>query len=502
VDKLIRLILTSRVYEVAVETPLDSAEQLSRKTGNRVLLKREDLQPVFSFKLRGAYNKIAHLSSEERSKGIITASAGNHAQGVAYSAMKLGIRAVIVMPLTTPDIKVNAVQNLGAEVILHGDNYSDAAEHCLYLKEKYAMTFVHPFDDELVIAGQGTIAVEILRQCSERVDKIFVPIGGGGLIAGIAAYVKAISPETRVVGVEPVDSNAMARSLEAGHRVALDSVGIFADGVAVKKVGSLTYALCRRFVDEIILVDTDELCSAIKSIYQDTRSIVEPAGALGVAGLIKYTKTRSITNEALVAVNSGANMNFERLSYVAERAQMGEKHEALFAVTIPEEPGALKRFCLDVVKDRNITELNYRLATRKKAHILIGLGIRDELERHTFAQLMAQNGFVNSDLTDNELAKTHVRHMVGGRSHETHSEVLYRFWFPERSGALRTFLEAMSESWNISVFHYRVQGGEYGSVLIGLEIPPEDDQKLHRFLNRLGYRYLKETDNEAYKLFM
>ena len=501
-DKIVRQILTSRVYEAAHETPLDAAPQLSRATGNRVLFKREDLQPVFSFKLRGAYNKIAHLTAEERSRGIITASAGNHAQGVAYSAMKLGIRAVIVMPRTTPEIKVNAVKGFGARVILHGDNYSEAAEHCLRLVQENGMTFVHPFDDELVIAGQGTIAVEILRQSAERVDKIFVPIGGGGLIAGIAAYIKAICPETQIVGVEPVDSNAMAQSLEAGHRVVLDSVGIFADGVAVKKVGKLTYHLCRRFVDEIILVDTDEICSAIKCIYQDTRSIVEPAGALAVAGLVKYVQSRGIAGQNLVAVNSGANMNFEGLSYVAERAQIGEKHEALFAVTIPEEPGALKRFCLDVVKDRNVTELNYRLASRERAHIFIGTAIRDERERHKFARQMTENGFVNTDLTDNELAKTHVRHMVGGRSPEAHRELLYRFWFPERSGALRSFLEAMSESWNISLFHYRMQGGDYGSVLIGLEIPPEEDHKFHRFLYKLGYRYLDETENEVYKLFM
>jgi threonine dehydratase len=501
-DKIVRHILTSRVYEAAIETPLDTALQLSRLTGNRVLLKREDLQPVFSFKLRGAYNRIAHLSDDERSRGIITASAGNHAQGVAFSAMKLGIRAVIVMPLTTPEIKVNAVKNYGAQVILHGDNYSDAAEHCQYLLAENAMTFVHPFDDELVIAGQGTIAVEILRQCTDKVDKIFVPIGGGGLIAGIAAYIKAICPETQVVGVEPVDSNAMSRSLEAGHRVTLDSVGIFADGVAVKKVGSLTYNLCRRFVDEIILVDTDEICSAIKGIYQDTRSIVEPAGALAVAGLIKYVKKRGITGQTLVAVNSGANMNFEGLSYVAERAQIGEKHVALFAVAISEEPGSLKRFCLDVVKNRNVTELNYRLAGREKAHILIGLAIRDEQERAAFALKMTHNGFENTDLTDNELAKTHVRHMVGGRSLEAFREVIFRFWFPERSGALRSFLESMSENWNISLFHYRMQGGEYGSVLIGLELPPEEDTRFKRFLNKLGYRYLDETDNDAYRLFM
>ncbi len=501
-DKLVRRILTSRVYEAAVETPLDTARQLSRTTGNRVLFKREDLQPVFSFKLRGAYNKIVHLSDEERGRGIITASAGNHAQGVAYSAMQLGIRAVIVMPRTTPEIKVEAVRSLGARVVLHGDSYSDAAAHCLRLKKEQEMTFVHPFDDELVIAGQGTIAVEILRQCPERVGKIFVPIGGGGLIAGIATYIKAICPQTEVVGVEPVDSNAMARSLEAGHRVHLDSVGIFADGVAVKKVGSLTYNLCRRFVDEIVLVDTDEICSAIKRIYQDTRSIAEPAGALGVAGLVKYVRDRGITGQTLVAVNSGANMNFEGLGHVAERAQIGEKREALFAVTIPEKAGSLKRFCLDLVKERNITELNYRLAGRERAHILLGIAIQDGQERHAFALQMTRKGFESIDLTDNELAKIHVRHMVGGRSSEARREVLYRFWFPERSGALRSFLEAMSEIWNISLFHYRMQGGDYGNVLIGLEIPPHEDSKYHRFLNKLGYRYLEETDNAAYHVFM
>ena len=501
-DKLLRHILTSRVYEAALETPLDGAAQLSRSTGNRVLLKREDLQPVFSFKLRGAYNRIAHLSQEERRRGIITASAGNHAQGVAYSAMKLGIRAVIVMPRTAPEIKVNAVRNFGAQVVLHGDSYSEAAEHCQRLVAENAMTFVHPFDDELVIAGQGTIAVEILRQCRDKVDKIFVPIGGGGLVAGIAAYVKAISPETQVVGVEPLDSSAMAQSLEAGHRVALDSVGIFADGVAVKKVGSLTYSLCRRFVDEIVLVDTDEMCSAIKAIYQETRSIVEPAGALAVAGLVKYVNSRGTTGETLVAVNSGANMNFEGLSYVAERARIGEKHEALYAVTIPEQPGSLKRFCLEVVKERNVTELDYRLAGRDKAHILMGIAIRDGAERSAFSAQMTRSGFANTDLTDNELAKTHVRHMVGGRSPEARREVLFRFWFPERTGALSAFLESMSESWNISLFHYRMQGGDYGSVLIGLEILAQEDAGFQRFLDKLGYHYHEETGNEAYRLFM
>jgi len=501
-EKMLRQILTSKVYEAAIETPLDRARYISDNTGNTVFLKREDLQPVFSFKLRGAYNKIAHLTAEERSKGIITASAGNHAQGVAFSAMKLGIQAVIVMPCTTPDIKVNAVKNFGAQVVLHGDSYSDAAEHCQMLVSQNKMTFVHPFDDELVIAGQGTVAVEILRQCREKIDRIFVPIGGGGLAAGIAAYMKMISPDTKIIGVEPIDSNAMALSIEAGHRVCLDTVGIFADGVAVKKVGSLTFNLCRRYLDEIILVDSEEICSAIKMIYQDSRSIAEPAGALAVAGLVKYVETRNISGETLVAINSGANMNFERLSYVAERAQIGEKHEALFAVTIPEEPGSLKRFCLDIVKGRNISEFNYRLANRDRAHILVGLTTVDANERVAFSRLMTARGFENQDITDNELAKTHVRFMVGGRSEEANRERLYRFLFPERSGALGSFLENMSENWNISLFNYRMQGGEYGSVLIGLEIPSEDDAKFLKFLKKLGYSFQDETDNPAYKLFM
>ena len=501
-DKLIRQILTSKVYEAAIETPLDHARYISKSTANHVYLKREDLQPVFSFKLRGAYNKIAQLNDLERRKGIITASAGNHAQGVAFSAMKLGIRSVIVMPRTTPDIKVNAVKNYGAEVVLYGDSYSDAAEHCQELVSRNGMTFVHPFDDELVIAGQGTIAVELLRQSKDPIDRIFVPIGGGGLVAGIAAYMKAVSPETKIIGVEPVDSNAMALSLEAGHRVCLDTVGIFADGVAVKKVGSLTYNLCRHYLDEIILVDSEEICSAIKLIYQDTRSIAEPAGALAVAGLIKYAAERNLSGETMVAINSGANMNFERLSYVAERAQIGENREALFAITIPEEPGSLRRFCLDVVRDRNISEFNYRLANRDKAHILLGLTTVDEKERLEFSRQMTAGGFENQDITDNELAKTHVRYMVGGRSVEARREVLYRFLFPERSGSLGSFLENMSENWNISLFNYRMQGGEYGSVLIGLEILAEDDARFQRFLKKLGYPYQDETENPAYRLFM
>ncbi len=502
-QKMLKLILTSRVYEAAVETPLEDATVLSQSLGNRVLLKREDLQPVFSFKLRGAYNRLAHLSEAERAKGVIAASAGNHAQGVAFSARKMGIRAVIVMPATTPQIKIDAVRALGAEVILHGDSYSEAQDHCSQIVADSGLTFVHPFDDELVIAGQGTVADELLRQTAGRLDAVFVPVGGGGLIAGMGAYLKALCPEVRVVGVEPVDSDAMARSLEQGRRVALGSVGIFADGVAVREIGKLTFDMCRRFVDEIIRVDTDEICGAIKSVYQATRSIVEPAGALGMAGLKKYVRDRKISGQTLVAVNSGANMNFERLRYVAERTLVGEKQEALFAVTIPEKPGALKRFCAELGEDRSITEFNYRLANREEAHLFVGISIREEQERFAFGRQLSSQGFENIDLTDNELAKTHIRYMVGGRSSEAAREVLFRFWFPERPGALIRFLDAMGQrSWNISLFHYRMQGGDYGRVLIGLEIPVGDEEKFKQFLENVGYRFVEESDNAAYRLFL
>jgi threonine dehydratase len=501
-QKMLKLILTSRVYEAATETPLEEAVALSAQLGNRVLLKREDLQPVFSFKLRGAYNKIAHLSQAEQSCGVIAASAGNHAQGVAFSARKLGIRATIVMPVTTPRIKVAAVEGYGAEVVLHGDNYSEAADHCRLLVERSGMTFIHPFDDELVIAGQGTVADELLRQSAGRLDAVFVPVGGGGLLSGMAAYLKALRPEIRIIGVEPVDSDAMARSLEAGRRVSLETVGIFADGVAVREVGRLTFDFCRRFVDEIIRVDTDELCSAIKSIYEATRSIVEPAGALGVAGLKKYIRERGVKGQSLAAVNSGANMNFERLRYVAERTQIGEKQEALFAVTIPERSGALRHFCTEIVGARNITEFNYRLADRDRAHIFVGLSIRNDLERKAFGRLLTESDFENMDLTDNDLAKTHVRYMVGGRSPEVSREVLYRFWFPEVPGALSRFLGTMGTNWNISLFHYRSQGGDYGRVLVGLEIPPGEEDSFLTFLKNLGYRFVEETNNPAYRLFL
>lgn len=501
-QKLFKLILTSRVYEAAVETPLEENVELSEQLGNHVLLKREDLQPVFSFKLRGAYNRIAHLSHAERQQGVIAASAGNHAQGVAFSAKQLGIRAVIVMPKTTPSIKIDAVKHLGAEVILHGDNYSDAAAHCSEIVEKMGMIFVHPFDDELVIAGQGTVADEIMRQFTGKLDAVFVPIGGGGLIAGMAVYIKTLCPEVKIIGVEPVDSDAMNRSLVEGHRVILDSVGIFADGVAVKEVGQLTFDLCRDYVDEIVLVDTDELCSGIKTVFQATRSIVEPAGGLAVAGLKKYIRENNIYGQNLVAVTSGANMNFERLRYVSERTMVGEKQEGLFVIMIPEHPGALFRFCSEVVGEYNITEFNYRLSNRDCAHILVGVSFQGDTARADFSQALTSAGFDHSDLTDDDLAKTHIRYMIGGRYSDVSNERLYRFWFPERPGALTQFLVTMGERWNISLFHYRNQGADFGRVLIGLEVPPSDKIAFNSFLDQLGYHFREETDNSAYKLFL
>ena len=501
-QKLIKQILTSKVYEAAVETPLEESSVLSDTLNNRVLLKREDLQPVFSFKLRGAYNRIANLSAEERALGIITASAGNHAQGVAFSGQKLGIETTIVMPVTTPAIKVAAVKAMGAKVVLFGDSFSEAAEHCVHLVSQSGMIFIPPFDDELVIAGQGTVADELLRQSAGSMDAVFVPVGGGGLLAGMSVFLKSLCPEIKVFGVEPIDSDAMSRSLKAGRRIKLDSVGIFADGVAVRQVGKLTFDICRQYVDGIILVDVDEICSAIKSSYQATRSIVEPSGALALAGMKKYVRDNNIEGQSLVAINSGANMNFDRLRYVAERTLIGEKQEALFAVTIPEEPGSLFRFCREIVGERNITEFNYRLSGRDAAYIFVGIAVNGDVERRTFQKLLTTHGFENVDLTDNELAKTHVRYMVGGRSPDVNSERLFRFWFPERPGALAKFLATMGADWNISLFHYRMQGGDFGRVLVGLEIPDSQEKQLQSFLDNLGYRYVEETDNQAYQLFL
>jgi len=502
VQELFKKILTSRVYEAATETPLDEANELSKRYSNRILLKREDQQPVFSFKIRGAYNKIAHLDEQDRNKGVIAASAGNHAQGVAFAARRLSIRAVIVMPETTPKIKVDAVKRYGGEVVLAGNNYSEAAAHAEELASKSGMVPIHPFDDELVIAGQGTIGDELLRQNPGRLDAVFIPVGGGGLISGIAHYIKTLRPEIKIIGVEPQDSNAMGASLKAGKRVSLDSVGIFADGVAVRKVGKLTYELCKRHIDQIITVTTDELCSGVKEVYQATRSIVEPAGGLAMTGLIKYIRETECKGQTFIAVNSGANMNFDRLRYVAERTLIGEKQEALFAVTIPEKPGSLKRFCTDLVGKRNITEFNYRLSSRNQAHIFVGISIRNEDERFHFASLLSEAGYNNIDITDNDLAKTHVRYMVGGKSESVSNERLFRFWFPETPGALTRFLEATRGNHNISLFHYRAQGGDFGRVLIGLECPEGRDGVLEEKLDALGFRYKEETDNPVYKIFL
>ena len=498
---LLRAILTSRVYDVAHETPLEPAPRLSGRLGRPVLFKREDMQPVFSFKLRGAYNRMAHLDEAERRRGVITASAGNHAQGVAYSARHLGISAVIVMPETTPAIKVGAVRDLGAEVVLHGDSYAEAQVRCDALAASSGRVFIHPFDDPLVIAGQGTVAVEILRHhLGSRAGVVFVPVGGGGLIAGIAAYVKAIRPDIAVIGVEPVDADAMAQSLAAGRRVTLDHVGIFADGVAVRQVGEHTFAVAQATVDEVVRVSNDEICAAIKDVFDDTRSIMEPSGALAVAGVSRYAAGRT-DDMPLVAVLSGANMNFDRLRFVAERAEVGESREAVLAVTIPERPGAFREFCARIGR-RVVTEFNYRLSGRGEAHIFVGVAVESRADGAALAAALGAAGYETHELTDNELAKLHVRHMVGGRSAHVVDEQVYRFEFPERPGALMRFLDAVGGRWNISMFHYRNHGADPGRVLAGFEVPPEDMPAFERFLVDLGYPAERETDNPAYRLFL
>ncbi len=500
-DAMLRLILTSRVYDVAHETPLEPALHLSRRLGNEVLLKREDLQPVFSYKLRGAYNRIAHMSDAERSRGVIAASAGNHAQGVAYAARHLGLRALIVMPQTTPEIKIDAVRELGAEVVLFGDTYADAKDHCDELAKTTGLTLVHPFDDPLVIAGQGTIANEILRHRLGDVSAIFVPVGGGGLIAGIASYVKALRPDVRVIGVEPFEADAMYQSVAAGKRVTLDRVGIFADGVAVREVGELTFPIVLASVDEIVRVSNDEICAAIKDVFDDTRSIMEPAGALAVAGLRAWVERTGTRDQRLVAILSGANMNFDRLRFVAERAEVGEAREAIFGVTIPERAGAFREFCATIGR-RVVTEFNYRLSARDRAHIFVGIGTQSRQDAASIAAALTSSGYEAVELTDNEVAKLHVRHMVGGRSPEVTNEQLCRFEFPERPGALMTFLDKLGGRWNISLFHYRNHGADFGRVLAGFEVPPEDMARFEAFLDGLGYRYQREHDNSAYNLFL
>ncbi|MEJ5211155.1 MAG: threonine ammonia-lyase, biosynthetic [Burkholderiales bacterium] len=501
VPDYLRRILVSRVYDVAIESPLEVAPGLSRRTGNRVLLKREDMQSVFSFKLRGAYNKMAHLPPAALKRGVICASAGNHAQGVALAAQRLACHATIVMPATTPQIKVQAVMNRGAKVVLHGDSYDEASAHARRLEKEHRLTFVHPYDDPDVIAGQGTIGMEILRQHAEPIHAIFVPVGGGGLIAGVAAYVKALRPEIRIIGVEPVDADAMYRSLKAGRRVALEQVGLFADGVAVKQVGEETFRLCRELVDEIVLCDTDAICAAIKDVFEDTRSILEPAGALAIAGAKAYATRHRLRNKTLIAIASGANMNFDRLRHVAERAELGEQREGILAVTIPETPGSFRRFCA-LLGPRNITEFNYRYADPREAHVFVGVQVQD---RHEVADIISQlkaAGLRALDLTDNEMAKLHVRHLVGGRAPQARDERLFRFEFPERPGALMKFLDSMSHGWNISLFHYRNHGADYGRVLVGIQVPEADQAAFQNFLQRLGYPWWDESHNPAYRLFL
>jgi len=501
-------VLNAQVYDVAVETPLDLASNLSTRVHNRIWLKREDMQPVFSFKLRGAYNKIASLSAEKLKRGVICASAGNHAQGVALSAAKVGCRAVIVMPVSTPGIKIEAVKRRGGEVVLHGDSYDEAYAHALDLEKSEKLTFVHPFDDPDVIAGQGTTAMEILRQHSRHngpIHAVLCAIGGGGLAAGVAAYIKRLRPEIKVIGVETFDADAMKQSIEKGHRVRLPQVGLFADGTAVKFVGEETFRLCREYLDEVILVDTDAICAAIKDVFEDTRSILEPSGALAVAGAKEYARQNKLKDKNLVAVTSGANMNFDRLRFVAERAEFGEQREAVFAVTLPEKPGAYKKF-LSLIGKRSITEFNYRYHTATEAHVFVGVQVTDRKESLKLVDSLQKHGYPTLDLSDDEMAKNHVRHMVGGHApavcEQGMRELLYRFEFPERPGALMNFLSQMSAGWNISLFHYRNHGADYGRVLVGMQVPPAEMKQFREFLKNLGYAHWDESENPAYKLFL
>ncbi len=499
--KYIEKILTARVYDVAIESPLDSASILSKRQNNHVLLKREDLQSVFSFKLRGAYNRIYQLTKTKEVKGVVAASAGNHAQGVALAAKKMGIDATIVMPKTTPGIKVEAVKSYGAKIVLVGDNYDEACAYATKYAREKKLDFIHPYDDADVIAGQGTVGLEIIRQHADFIDAIFVCVGGGGLIAGIGSIVKYLSPKTKIIGVEPADAACMTIALEKNRRVVLDHVGIFADGVAVKQVGKETFRVAKQCVDQMITVTTDEICAAIKDIFDDTRSIAEPAGALAVAGLKKYVEQEKIEGKTLVATVSGANMNFDRLRHVSERAEIGEHREALFAATIPERPGSFKAFCKTIGK-RGITEFNYRYSDDNDAQVFAGVQLRDGLsERKELIKKLKDKKYPVLDMTDNEMAKMHVRHMVGGRA-ALKDEVLYRFEFPERPGALLDFLTRIGARWNISLFHYRNHGAAFGRVLVGLQIPKAERKKLGQYLDSLAYPYWEETDNPAYQLFL
>jgi len=501
-QKYIEKILSARVYDVAIESPLDFAKRLSFRLDNKVLLKREDLQPVFSFKLRGAYNKLYQLMQKSEVKGVIAASAGNHAQGLALAASELGVKATIVMPKTTPRIKIEAVRSYGAKTVLIGDTFDEASEYAHELAEKENLEFIHPYDDPDVIAGQGTVAVEILRQYSEHIDAIFIPVGGGGLIAGMAAFIKYLRPEVRVIGVEPADAACLAAAMAKNRRVILSHVGLFADGVAVKQIGRETWRVAKQVVDEVVTVSTDEICGAIKDVFDDTRSIMEPAGALAVAGIKKYVAEKNITGQTLIGINSGANMNFDRLRHVAERAELGEHREGLIGVTIPEEPGSFLRFCRLIGK-KGITEFNYRYSDSSLAHVFAGIQLADGIpELHELEEKLTDKGYSVLGMTDNEMAKLHVRYMVGGHANKIENEVLYRFEFPERPGALMDFLAHIGKRWNISLFHYRNHGSAFGRVLVGLQIPANDRKGVKDILDELGYNWWDESDNPAYQMFL
>ncbi len=501
-------ILRARVYEVASETPLEYAKNISERIKNDIWLKREDLQPVFSFKIRGAFNKMAQLSKKELKNGVIASSAGNHAQGVALSAAYLKCRALIVMPITTPDVKIKAVKANKAEVLLYGETYDECYEKAQELSKEKGLTFIHPFDDEEVIAGQGTIAIEILRQCEDRPDAIFIAVGGGGLISGIAAYVKNLWPDIQIIGVEPIDAAAMSKSLEVGKRIELNNVGLFADGVAVRKVGKLTFEISKKYVDEMITVNTDEICAAIKDVFEDTRSILEPAGALALAGLKSYVASKKCINKKLIAISCGANMNFDRLRFIAERAELGEEREAMLAVEIEEQAGSLKKLC-EILGNRSLTEFSYRMENNKKAEIFLGVQVNDYNDRQLLLNKFSQFKIKYLDLSQNELAKLHLRHMVGGRLqnssklfNDNYQELLYRFEFPERPGALMKFVDKLKPKWSISIFHYRNHGADVGRIVIGVLVPKNEHTDWKFFLDELGYQYWNETENPAYKLFL
>ncbi|MBJ7262892.1 MAG: threonine ammonia-lyase, biosynthetic [Burkholderiaceae bacterium] len=497
----LKRILTSKVYDVAVESPLDAAPLLSARMGNSIWIKREDTQPVFSFKLRGAYNKMAHLSPAALKRGVIAASAGNHAQGVALSAGRLGCLAVIVMPTTTPQVKIAAVRRMGGEVVLHGESFTDAYAHALELEKSQKLTFVHPFDDPDVIAGQGTVGMEILRQHPGPLDAIFVAIGGGGLISGVAAYIKQLRPEIKIIGVQTEDSDAMVRSVKAGRRITLTDVGLFSDGTAVKLVGTETFKLTRQYVDDFVVVNTDAICAAIKDVFEETRSVLEPAGALATAGAKQYIQQHRWKNKNIVTIACGANMNFDRLRFVSDRAEVGEMREAVFGVSMPEKRGSFRQLCA-LLGERSVTEFNYRISDAERAHVFVGIQVSSPAEPVKIAQTLRKHGFDTLDLTHDEMAKTHLRHMVGGRSTLSQHELLYRFEFPERPGALMRFLQAMNPDWNISLFHYRNQGADYGRILIGIQVPPSDKKQFREFVAALGYPNWNETENPAYKLFL